>query len=177
MTDDLPFFRYHPDPLATGSIQQSDSVCECCGLARGFVNTCNFYSTSEEQIFCPWCISTGLAAKKFDGIFCDDYSLINAGLPTSIIEEVTQRTPGFNSWQSEAWLTCCGDACEFYGDAPVDEVKNLSDPQLVQMQKITALSIDRLRTMAANYIPASSPAFYKWKCRVCGNLKYFVDYS
>ncbi|WP_412524086.1 CbrC family protein [Burkholderia sp. S-53] len=33
----LPAFRYHPDPLATGSVIRSDARCVCCGDARGYV--------------------------------------------------------------------------------------------------------------------------------------------
>ncbi|MCU9953286.1 CbrC family protein [Burkholderia pyrrocinia] len=32
----LPAFRYHPDPLATGSVIRSDARCMCCGDARGY---------------------------------------------------------------------------------------------------------------------------------------------
>lgn len=27
----LPVFKYHPDSIATGSIERSDAECECCG--------------------------------------------------------------------------------------------------------------------------------------------------
>ncbi|MDS0862857.1 CbrC family protein [Burkholderia pseudomultivorans] len=33
----LPGFRYHPDPLSTGSVMRSDAHCVCCGAARGHV--------------------------------------------------------------------------------------------------------------------------------------------
>ncbi|WP_338641840.1 CbrC family protein [Burkholderia pyrrocinia] len=33
----LPAFRYHPDPLATGSVIRSDARRVCCGDARGHV--------------------------------------------------------------------------------------------------------------------------------------------
>lgn len=177
MPKDLPIFKYHPDPLGTGSIAPSDNPCECCGLTRGFLYTCNFYSLGSESAFCPWCIVSGKAATEFDGIFCDDFSLVDSGLPNTVIEEVTQRTPGFSSWQSEVWLTCCKDACEFHGDATVDEIKNLNAHQLLQLHEATGLSSATLQIMVENYIPASSPAFYKWKCRVCHRLKYFIDYS
>ncbi len=31
----LPTFKYHPDPLATGSVIESNVECVCCGQARG----------------------------------------------------------------------------------------------------------------------------------------------
>jgi uncharacterized protein len=27
---DLPVLRYHPDPIASGSIAASDAQCDCC---------------------------------------------------------------------------------------------------------------------------------------------------
>ncbi|EGC99676.1 hypothetical protein B1M_35401 [Burkholderia sp. TJI49] len=33
----LPGFRYHPDPLSTGSVMRSHARCVCCGDARGHV--------------------------------------------------------------------------------------------------------------------------------------------
>lgn len=177
MSEDFPYFRYHPDPLNTGSIQPSEVACECCELSRGFVNTCNFYSFSGKERFCPWCIATGRAAKMFDGLFCDDFSLRKAGLPVSIIEEVSQRTPGYISWQSEVWLSCCGDACEFHGDALVEEIQNLNTSQLHRLQAESQLPLNTLQAMIASYVPTSSPAFYKWKCRVCRSVHYYVDFD
>ncbi|MBQ0974293.1 CbrC family protein [Streptomyces sp. RK31] len=31
MSDGLPSFRHHPDPVATGSIRASTDRCVCCG--------------------------------------------------------------------------------------------------------------------------------------------------
>ncbi|MCK5338820.1 MAG: CbrC family protein, partial [Bacteroidales bacterium] len=35
MKMDLPKFKYHPDPLKSGSIVRSENECECCGKKRG----------------------------------------------------------------------------------------------------------------------------------------------
>ena len=76
--------------------------------------------TREEELderICPWCIADGSAAGRFGATYTDDHPLIEAGLPESIIEEVTQRTPGYHSWQAEEWKCCCSDACEYHGNA------------------------------------------------------------
>ena len=114
---DLPNFRYHRNPLATGAIEQSDSVCECCEEARGYIYKASIYSEKAIDVLCPWCIADGSAAEKFTASFVDDYPLIEAGLNQKIIEEVCRRTPGYISWQQEVWLQHCIDACEFCGDA------------------------------------------------------------
>jgi len=32
---ELPKFPFHRDPIESDSVYESDSVCECCGKARG----------------------------------------------------------------------------------------------------------------------------------------------
>src|SRR6202035_4730909 len=100
-TMDLPTFRYHPDPLASDSIERSDAICACCNQPRGYIYTGPTYCEDEiEDALCPWCIADGSAAKKFDASFTDP-----AGFPDEtakeIVDEIAYRTPGFNAWQSE----------------------------------------------------------------------------
>ncbi|MFJ9673062.1 CbrC family protein [Streptomyces sp. NPDC101221] len=65
MSADLPFFRYHPDPLASGSIRASAESCACCGRSTGWIYTATFYSAQEVSgRFCPWCIADGSAAQR-----------------------------------------------------------------------------------------------------------------
>src|SRR5215210_4945294 len=127
MTESLPHFTYHPDPIATGAVIESANVCQCCGLSRGFIYVASTYTALEdiEDALCPWCIATGEAAAKYDASFSDDYSLVLAGLPQSIVDEITLRTPGYVSWQSERWMIHCGDACEFHGDLPQSRLSSL----------------------------------------------------
>jgi uncharacterized protein CbrC (UPF0167 family) len=58
-------------------------------------------------------------------MFSDDHPLAQAGVPDEVIEEVARRTPGYNSWQQEVWLSCCDDACQFHGDAARSELQAL----------------------------------------------------
>ena len=93
---------------------------------RGYIYTASVYAPGwYRDCICPWCIADGSAAEKFEAMFSDDHPLAQAGVPDAVIEEVTRRTPGFNSWQQEEWLSCCGDACEFHGDAPRSELQAL----------------------------------------------------
>ena len=53
----LPTFRCYPDPLASGSIEPSETVCACCGQARGFVYVGASYGEDDYvDCICPWCI-------------------------------------------------------------------------------------------------------------------------
>ena len=76
MSGKLPFFKYHPDPLKTGSFQELDepAVCPCCGEKTPVIYTGPFYAIDEVDGLCPSCIASGAAAEKFDGAFQDSES-------------------------------------------------------------------------------------------------------
>ncbi|MEU5522663.1 CbrC family protein [Streptomyces sp. NPDC047860] len=115
MSADLPFFRYHPDPLATGSIRAAAETCACCKRARGWIYTAAFYTAQDVGgQFCPWCIADGSAAERFGGDFTDSYGL--DGVSEDVVHEVTRRTPGFRAWQDPRWLVHCEDAAAFVGE-------------------------------------------------------------
>ena len=43
----LPIFKYHPDPLKTGSIKPSSAECACCGTSRGYIYAGPVYTIEE----------------------------------------------------------------------------------------------------------------------------------
>ncbi len=171
---ELPKFRYHPDPIATGAIERSGILCECCGRKSGFRYALSVYSAEEVSDVCPWCIQDGSAAKKFEAIFCDDYPLIEAGLPEELVQEVSQRTPGFESWQQEVWLSHCGDACAFIGDATKEDVLALAEG-VGRVEDQNLWKPEDFRKLAEYYEPKGSPALYKFKCLHCGEILYGID--
>ena len=174
----LPAFKYHPDPLATGSIVPSDASCACCGQVRGYIYAALFYArTSYRRRICPWCIADGSAAQTLEGCFVDDHPLLEAGLSAEAVDEVILRTPGYNSWQQECWLTCCGDACEFHGDARKEELEVLDETALVRALKDFEQVLPHWRKLVEAYRPGSEPAIYKFVCRHCGESRYGLDFS
>ena len=173
----IPEFKYHPDPMSTGSIKASDRECECCGKVRGYTYASNLYCPDEIEIICPWCIADGSAAKKFEGMFCDDYPLRDAGIDESIVDEVTLRTPGFNSWQQEEWQVCCNDACEFHGDLSKAEMRKMELQEFRSLFHDEKLKSEFLDQFKSHYEPGGNPAIYKWKCRHCGGVKYNADFT
>lgn len=172
----LPSFRYHPDPVSTRSVEASDTQCQCCNQSRGFIYKASVYArTSLRDSICPWCIADGSAAAKFGALFSDDHPLATAGVPEEVIEEVTKRTPGYSSWQQEVWLCCCKDACEFHGDAPVEELRSLAGDDLTQTQTEWGCNEQQWRQLLAHYAPGGSPAVYKFVCRHCRTRRYALD--
>src|SRR5215217_8755432 len=109
----LPAFRYHPDPLASGSIVESKAVCQCCHQARGYIYTGPAYAEDKRtDALCPWCIADGSAHANFDITFVDSEALTQ-DVPQEVQSDIVERTPGFNAWQGEHWPACCSDATAF----------------------------------------------------------------
>ena len=174
----LPEFRYHPDPIATGSIKASEATCVCCDQARGYIYTANTYCEEGlEEALCPWCIADGSAAAKFDATFSDANSLLEEGISVEIVEEVTRRTPGFTSWQQEIWQTCCDDACEFHGDATKPSLKALKGKSLEEVLEQMDSDKEEWAEFLKVYEPGGSPAVYHFICRHCKKPKYAVDFD
>src|SRR5258708_27597989 len=173
----LPAFKYPPDPIATGCIEESDTVCECCGQSRGFIYAGSVYSVQAVESVCPWCIADGSVGRKYDATLSDAAPLASAGLPAAVIDEVTRRTPGYISWQQDSWLSCCGDACAFQGDAPREEIRSLNRAALKVLSSESGFPVDDLREMIEGYEPKGSPAFYQFVCLHCENVKYGGDFD
>ncbi len=122
MNDGLPVFRYHPDPVATGSVEQTSGECSVCGEDRGYLYVGPVYTEDDvtDGSLCPWCIADGRAASTFDAAFTDIGEYGPDDAPQSVLDEVSRRTPGFNAWQQDHWLYHCGDACAFVGLSETD---------------------------------------------------------
>jgi uncharacterized protein CbrC (UPF0167 family) len=113
---ELPDFKYHPNPIATGSIVPSTEACPVCRESRGFAYDGAPYGTNELEHICPWCIADGSAHEKFGVGFTDTEGVGGYGqwekVSKEVVEEVAFRTPGFASWQQEHWYTHCEGAAQ-----------------------------------------------------------------
>jgi len=119
----LPTFRYHPDPVATGSIERSDATCAACGRARGWRYTGLVYCPDEVDHVCPWCIADGSAAARLDANFADAGVEVPDDVPRAVLDEVSERTPGYVAWQTNRWMYHCGDGAAFLGLAGWPELQ------------------------------------------------------
>ncbi len=119
----LPVFRYHPDPIRSGSIITASTRCRCCLQARGHIYTGPVYAEAElSDALCPWCIADGSAHKKFGATFVDVEAFAD-DVPAALVDAITQRTPGFNAWQTERWLSYEGVPAEFVEPAGIAEIR------------------------------------------------------
>jgi len=119
----LPDFRYHPDPIRSGSIVASPEICLSCGRPRGYLSDAPVYTEAAlEGGLCPWCIADGSAHRQFGATFVDSEAFAES-TPEAAVEEIMQRTPGYSAWQSERWPSCCGDATAFLMPAGIKELR------------------------------------------------------
>ncbi len=178
----LPTFRYHPNPLATGSVIRSEAVCKVCGQARGFIYSGPVYAQQELiDCICPWCIADGSAHRKFDAEFTDSAGIGGgADVPTAVIEEVACRTPGFDSWQSEQWFTHCGDAAAFLGRVGYKELKRYGPQALGEFRAAADIpEVDDEDSddddFLKNLDKDGAPTGYLFKCLHCGQFGGYTD--
>ena len=172
----LPKFRYHPDPLATGSVEASDETCACCGQGRGYVYTASVYAVADlHRKLCPWCIASGSAASRYDCRFCDERPLRRARLPRAVVLEVSRKTPGYSSWQQDRWQVCCGDACMFQGDASKGQLTALAGESLARHLRRWKWPAEYWRQFVAAYEPRGSMSVFRFVCHHCGDAFYVLD--
>ncbi|NJL02495.1 MAG: hypothetical protein HC910_18785 [Spirulinaceae cyanobacterium SM2_1_0] len=176
MTEPLPHFPYHPDPVATGAVVASDKQCVCCERSRGYVYVGSVYSTNDlDDALCPWCIADGSAASRLDASFGELFSRHRALVPESVIAEVNLRTPGYVSWQGESWLSHCNDACEFHGDATAAEVADASNETKNAWMEEYKQDEASWLSVVDGYRPAGHSALYKFVCRHCRRVLFGWD--
>ena len=178
MNEALPRFKYHPDPVATGSVVVSDERCACCGRDRGAVYDGPVYSAEDPAgPICPWCIASGEAAKRYHASFADGHPLGTARVPRDIILEVTQRTPGYTSWQQDSWQVHCNDACAFHGDATVDDLAQFPEAARRELLAESGMAPDQWARLTDGYKSGGDPAFYKFICLHCAAVRLVWDCS
>ena len=177
----LPTFKYHPDPVKTGSVKPSAAKCVCCGRSRGYIYTGPVYAIKKyAESICPWCIGDGSAHEKLDASFQDDMGIGGGGMwdevPQQVIEEIAFRTPGFSGWQQEQWWTHCGDAAQFIGRAGRAELEAAGPEAIAAIRESTGLKgDDEWEEFFTALEKDGSPTAYLFRCVQCGRLGGYQD--
>ncbi len=180
-TESLPKFKYHPNPLKTGSILKSENECVCCGKARGFIYAGPVYAEEEyEECICPWCIADGSAHEKLDCLFVDEEGIGGYGdwdeVPEEVIEEIAYRTPGFVAWQQEQWWTHCGEAGQYLGRAGENEVRAAGQNAIDSIRESADIDDDdEWEEFLESLDKDGSPTAYLFKCCKCGQIGGYQD--
>ena len=178
----LPAFKYHPDPIATGSVEVSDAKCLSCEQTRGFIYKPLPYGEAElEDALCPWCIADGSAHEKFGAIFVDPAGIGGYGnwdeVDDEVIEEVAYRTPGFIGWQQEMYFTHCGDAAEFLGLAGRKELEAFGEDAIASIKEDIGFDGEEWEEYFSSLDKTDQPTAYVFRCRHCGKYGGYSDFT
>lgn len=175
----LPTFRYHPDPVGSGSVVVSPKKCKCCKRVRGFIYAGPTYAEKDlDESLCPWCIADGSAAAKFDATFVDATAFA-ADAPAAVVQEIAELTPGFNAWQQEQWPSCCGEPAAFVMPAGIAEIRarfyQLEGSLMMHIVHAMGISGGAARQMLESLRRDQSPTVFVFKCRRCDTQPFYVD--
>jgi uncharacterized protein CbrC (UPF0167 family) len=178
--ESLPEFKYHPDPISTGSVQTNEAApCLGCSRARGYVYVGPAYSERFHYLsgnLCPWCIADGTAARRFGATFTDTGLL--EGVEQNALEELEKRTPGFTAWQQEQWQVCCGDAAAFLGPAGWRDLEHQSQASAA-VRKYVREQYELRGKDLDDFLSAlkrdDSPTAYIFRCLHCRKYLAYVD--
>jgi uncharacterized protein CbrC (UPF0167 family) len=174
----VPTFRYHPDPVVTGSVEESDEPCAVCGRERGYLYAGPFFSeATDEPRICPWCIADGSAAAELDGDFTDVGDESPPEVPLEVLDELRARTPGFTGWQQERWLYHCHDACAFLGRPGLDDLAINSDVLEALRRGLDEFewTDEEVTAHIESLGPDSEPTPYLFSCLHCGAFVAYWD--
>jgi len=173
---DVPVFRYHPDPVATGSAIRTDEACGLCGVRRGIRYDGPVYGDQPEAL-CLHCIQSGEAARRLGvpgvgpAMFSDAVDVPDE-VPAGVVDEVVQRTPGFHAWQEGHWLYHCGDAAAFLGLAGFAELAPY--PDAVACRRY-GWAEERVGDFLARLDKRGEPTAYLFRCLHCGRHLAYWD--
>jgi len=176
----LPQFKYHPDPIRSGSIVPSNKKCDICGQAREFIYDGPVYCEDEPDAVCPWCIADGSAHQKLDAEFVDRAAIGGddwESISPTIEEEVAFRTPGFSGWQEQRWFTHCSDAAEFIGPMGKEELREAGADAVEAIREECGIDDDDeweefFDSLSVGEGPATA---YLFRCRHCGKFGGYSD--
>ena len=170
--EDLPQFRYYPDPVGTGAFEEGEAkACPCCGKKSTVYYSILPYCVENVENLCPLCISNGEAARKYDATFIQDAEW-NGEPDKEKDEELFCRTPGYISWQGEYWLSCCDDYCAYLGTVGTRELKAMDIADEVFEEYEARNEFEDVREYL---VKDGSLCGYLFRCLHCGKYHLWVD--
>ena len=98
-------------------------------------------------------------------------------LSDEIIDEITNRTPGFSSWQEECWLTHCDDGCAFLGSPSEDILNNLSHAEKQAVAIYFGDDLDWLEQTLKHYPDETDTVIYHFRCLTCGSNQLYAEFA
>lgn len=177
MIEDFPRFKYHPDPLTTGVFVALKGQCPVCNQQTAYRYVGPFYSETEVEGICPWCIHSGAAAERYDLMFVDEDEVEPVSQPGRV-SELTKRTPGFFFPQGDRWPAHCGDYCVLLGSVGWnDDLSGLAGVKedLSRIRARLEVTDDLLRADLCR--PNSPLRAILFRCEKCLTYQLVADYE
>lgn len=177
---ELPKFKYSPNAYTLDLFEEEEGTCSVCNENRELKYSSSFYSIEEPEYICPWCIADGKASEKFDGEFNDycgiegvspDPNDAESTIPKELLLEITNKTPSYNSWQQEVWLTHCNEPCAFTGYADAATIEPIID-ELIEDIEDNGYDPEEIKD---NLSKDGSLVGYLFQCINCGQQRLHVD--
>jgi uncharacterized protein len=122
MSDDKPFFRFHPGAYERGSFVASDEPCDVCERPSVWLYDSLVYVAGDAPSVCARCIADGRLAAFLDGAFSLHDADFGDDADEALAEEVMQRTPGFATFNAFEWPVLDAKPLAFFGHAEEDLV-------------------------------------------------------
>jgi len=174
----LPAFRYHPEPVTSGSVEEATVDCVACGKRRSHVYVGPVYAEDDYSgRLCPWCLADGTAARKLGAAFTEVGTDVPPQLTASVLDELAHRTPGFEAWQQEHWMFHCDDACAFVGRIGRGDLDELPDALEMLLHENDAFGWSPEQSQ--EYVDAleidGETTAYLFRCLACGTHQAYSD--
>lgn len=178
---ELPKFKYSPNAYKIDIFKSVEGICSVCDEKRNLKYESSFYSIDDPEYICPWCIADGSTSKKYDGEF-NDYCGIEGISPDPSDEknntiskehllEVTTKTPSYNSWQQEVWLTHCNEPCAFIGYADSKMIEPYIDEVIDDIEE-SGYDLELIK----NHLSKDSHLVgYLFQCVQCNQHRLHID--
>ena len=126
------------------------------------------------ECLCPECISSGEAARKYDGSFQDDCSVDDGVENPAQLDELTHRTPGYSGWQQEYWRAHCGDYCAYLGPVGARELRALG---VLEDVLDDPMWDDEHKEMIQKSVNGGHLQCYLFQCLHCGKHLVWMDFD
>jgi len=174
----LPTFRFHPDPLRSGSVVAKAVTCRACDQRRDHVYTGPVFGEHDlDEALCPWCIADGTANRRF-GAFFHDLAFASEVAPDVAIE-IEERTPGFDTWNPIDWPVCCDLPMAYLETAGIAEVRarhrTLEGDLMSSIVHELRLSGGTARAYLESLRRDASPSVHVFHCLSCDHVAGRID--
>ena len=166
---------FYPADLPLETVRQlADGVPVTKELVIALNPTGPFYAVEDIECLCPECISSGEAARKYDGSFQDDCSVDDGVEDPARLDELIHRTPGYSGWQQEYWRAHCGDYCAYLGHVGARELRALG---VLEDVLDDPMWDDEHKEMIQESVNGGHLQCYLFQCLHCGKHLVWMDFD